>query len=119
MASLVREATVLALVSVQEAACAAPMTEGPFSSFRWGRVIVGPSRVRERHAWSLGTLYESWNKMQHRFRGTETFVDLRLSSVGSVFLAYEFPSLKVNCPLPCLEAFLPLFQVSKLTLLLH
>jgi hypothetical protein len=45
--ALVRESTILALVSVQEAGCAAPVAEGPFLSFWLGQGYVGSGRVRE------------------------------------------------------------------------
>jgi hypothetical protein len=61
-------------------------------------------------------LYEPWDDMRRRFHSVEAFVHLCLSSVGSTFLLYEVPSLKVDCLFPYFEMLLPFFQVAKLTL---
>jgi hypothetical protein len=116
IAMLMGEPAIPAFVSVQEAGCAAPMTGGPFLSFWQGWVFIGPSWMGEGHAWSFGVLYELWNNMRHRFCGMEAFVGLRLLGMCGTFLLYEVSVFEVNRSLSCFEAFLPLFQVSKLTL---
>jgi hypothetical protein len=116
IATLVGKCTILALVSIQETCCPAPITGSPFSSF-WGRwVVVRSGRAGEGHAWSIGASYESWDNTQRRFRSSETLVNFHLSGVGSTFLLNEFSSFKVDCLFSCFETLLPFFQVAKLTL---
>jgi hypothetical protein len=60
IAVLMGECAILALVPIQETCHPTLITGSPFSSFwhRW--VTVRLDRAGERHAWSIGTSYESW-----------------------------------------------------------
>jgi hypothetical protein len=116
VAALMGKCTILALVSIQETCCAAPITGSPFLSFWCGRVVVRSGWAGERHARSVGMLYEPWDDTQRRFRSAEAFVNLHLSSMSGTFLLYKVPSFKVDCSFPGFETLLPFFQIAKLTL---
>jgi hypothetical protein len=60
--TLMGEGTISALMPIQETIRPAPVTGGPFSSFRQSQVGVRSGRSGEGHAWSLRALYESRDK---------------------------------------------------------